>query len=84
MNELVLFGKLVKIPAKLSFLSLTSVVVDREGTLLEFLFGRDVSISFFEHMDSEFEKMAERKDAAFNNPAGKLRDLIEDKLSFNP
>ena len=84
MNKLVPFGKFVKIPTKLSFLSSTSVVVDKKGAPLGFVFGRDSFITFLQHIDSEFEKTAKRKELAFHNPAGKLIDLIEDRLPVNP
>ena len=84
MNKLVPFGKFVKIPTKLSFLSSTSVVVDKKGTPLGFIFGRDSFITFLQHIDSEFEKTAKHEELVFHNPAGKLIDLIEDRLPLNP
>ena len=49
-----------------------------------FVFGRDSFISFLEHIDSEFEKKVDDPKKAFDNPAGKLIDLIEEKLPLNP
>ena len=84
MNKLVPFGKFVKIPTKLSFLSSTSVVIDKKGSPLGFVFGRDSFITFLQHIDSEFEKTAKHEELVFHNPAGKLIDLIEDRLPLNP
>lgn len=84
MNKLVPFTKFSKKAGRLSFLSKASVVVDREGTPLGFVFGRDAFITLLEHMDEAFEKSAKNKEKAYQNPAGKLIDLIEEKLPLNP
>lgn len=83
MNKLVSFKKFSKNAAKLS-LSEASVIVDKNNTPLGFVFGRDSFISFLEHIDSEFEKRIEDPKVAFNNPAGRLIDMIEEKLPLHP
>ncbi len=84
MNKLIPFSKFSKNTAEISSLSDTSVVVDSKGAPLGFVFGRDSFISLLEHMDSEFEKSVKDQKKAYSNPAGKLIDLIEEKLSVNP
>ena len=83
MKKLIPFAKFSKKAARLSFLSNTSVVVDNKDVPLGFVFGRDAFISLLEHIDNEFAKLSDQK-KAFNNPAGKLIDLIEEKLPLNP
>lgn len=83
MNKLVPLSKLSKLTGKLSFLSQSSVVVDKVGVPLGFVFGRDSFISLLEMVDSEFEKKVKDQKIAFDNPAGKLIDLIEEKLPVN-
>lgn len=84
MNKLIPFGKFSKKTNKLSILSSASVVVDEKKVPLGFVFGRDVFISFLEHIDDEFEKRVGDQNKAFDNPAGRLIDLIEEKLSVKP
>lgn len=83
MNKLIPFKKFSK-KAHLPVSSGTSVMVDEKGIPLEFIFGRDAFISFLEYIDNEFEKNITNPDIAFNNPAGKLIDLIEAKLPVKP
>lgn len=66
------------------FLSHTSVIVDGKSIPLGFVFGRDSFISFLEHIDSEFESRVKDPKQAFDNPAGRLIDLIEEKLPVSP
>jgi hypothetical protein len=80
MKKLVPFKTLFGRTKKLQSLSETSVVVDEQGIPQGFVFGRDAFISFLEHIDQEFEKRAVDQQRAYDNPAGKLIDLIEDKL----
>lgn len=86
MNKLIPFTKFSKKGngSKLRFLSNTSVIVDGKDSPLGFVFGRDSFISFLEHIDSEFEKKVKDPRQAFNNPAGRLIDLIEERLPVNP
>ena len=84
MNKLIPFAKFSGKAKKISFLSNASVVVDRKGVPLGFVFGRDSFISFLEHIDGEFEKKVDDPKKAFDNPAGKLIDLIEERLPINP
>jgi len=83
MNKLVPFKKFSKQADKFN-LSDTSVMVDKTGIPLGFVFGRDSFISFLEYIDNEFEKRIEDPKLAYDNPAGKLIDLIETKLPLNP
>jgi len=80
MNGLIPLSKYSKLGNKFSFLSNTSVVVDKKGTPLGFVFGRDSFISLLEKIDGEFEQKIKNPKDAFNNPAGKLIDLIEENL----
>ncbi len=61
-----------------------SVITDQKGIPLGFVFGRDSFISFCTVIDEEFEKRVEDPKAAYNNPAGRLIDAIEEKLPLNP
>lgn len=83
MNKLIPFKKFSK-KANLLVSSDTSVMVDKTGVPLGFVFGRDAFISFLQHLDNEFEKNIASPDVAFNNPAGRLIDLIEEKLPVRP
>jgi hypothetical protein len=84
MNKLIPFVKFSKKAKGNSFLSNTSVIVDKKGIPLGFVFGRDSFISFLEHIDEEFDRKVKDPKKAFNNPAGKLIDLIEESLPLNP
>jgi hypothetical protein len=83
MNKLIPFNKFAN-KKKVEMVSDTSVVVDEKGTPMGFVFGRDAFISFLEHIDEEFENKITNQKKAFNNPAGKLIDLIEENLPVNP
>lgn len=83
-NKLIPFTEFSKKAARLSSLSNTSAVVDRNGVPLGFVFGRDSFISFLEYLDEQFEKKVKNPKEAFDNPAGKLIDTIEEKLPVNP
>lgn len=84
MNKLIPFAQFSKKAKEMHLLSDTSIVVSGKGVPLGFVFGRDAFISFLEHMDEEFEKKVNDPKKAFENPAGRLIDLIEEKLSLNP
>lgn len=84
MNKLIPFSKIAKIKNGFSDLSDSKVVMDKKGIPLGFVFGRDAFISFLEHIDEEFEKGVKDPKKAFDNPAGKLIDLIEERLPLNP
>ena len=62
----------------------TKVVVDGDGTPLGFVFGRNAFIDFLERIDSEFQDKVKDQKKAHANPAGKLIDLIEERLPLNP
>ncbi|MDO8570363.1 MAG: hypothetical protein Q7R97_02160 [Candidatus Daviesbacteria bacterium] len=78
-NKLIPFKKFSNKAERFN-LSGTSVMVNKTGVPLGFVFGRDSFISFLEYIDSEFEKNVTDPGKAFNNPAGKLIDFIEEKL----
>jgi len=80
MNRLVPFKRVFGKNKMAKSLSGTSVVVDEKGIPLGFVFGRDAFISFLEHIDDEFEGSVSDPKIAFHNPAGRLIDVIEDKL----
>lgn len=82
MNKLIPFTKFSKRAKKLLPLSDTSVVVDEKGVPLGFVFGRDAFIAFLTKIDGQFEEHVKDPKIAFDNPAGKLIDLIEEKLSL--
>jgi len=84
MNKLIPFAKFSNKARKLGFLSDTSIIVNDKKVPLGFVFGRNAFISLLEHIDEEFERKVDDPQKAFNNPAGKLIDLIEEKLSVNP
>lgn len=77
-------AKYSKKMGKISYLTNTSVIVDKKGFPLGFVFGRDAFISFLTAIDEEFEKKVTNPKQAFTNPAGKLIDLIEENLRVNP
>lgn len=83
-NKLVPISKFFKLEDKLSFLSNVSIVADKNNVPLGFVFGRDSFISLLERIDEQFEKKAKYPKDAYNNLAGKLIDLIEQKLPINP
>lgn len=82
-NKLIPFKNFSKKAEKLN-LSNTSVVVDEKNTPLGFVFGRESFISLCTVIDTEFEKRISDPRKAFDNPAGKIIDLIEEKLPVNP
>lgn len=83
MSKLISFKKFSKKASKINYLANTSVVMDNKVPV-GFVFGRDSFISFLQHIDDEFEKKVKDPKKAFNNPAGRLIDLIEERLPLNP
>jgi hypothetical protein len=84
MNKLIPISKFSRLSERFSFLANTLVVVDKKGVPLGFVFGRDAFVSLLETIDTEFEEKVKNKRLAFSNPAGRLIDLIEEKLPVNP
>lgn len=84
MSKLIPFKKFSKKSDSLPFISQTSVIVDEKGIPLGFVFGRDSFISFLEHIDEKFEEASENPQKVFDNPAGRLIDLIEEQLPLKP
>jgi len=80
MNKLIPFSRISKNKKELAGLSKSFVVVNEKGVPLGFVFGRDSFISFLELIDEEFETKVKNPKLAFNNPAGRLIDMIEEKL----
>lgn len=83
MNKLIPFTKFSKKAEKLPVSGNSFVVTNEKGAPLGFVFGRDSFISFLEHIDAEFEKKVKDQKQAFDNPAGRLIDLIEESLPVN-
>lgn len=84
MSKLIPFSKLTKRDDVPSFMSGTSVITSKDNVPLGFVFGRDSFISLCTTIDSEFEKRVSDPQKAYENPAGKLIDIIEQTLSVNP
>lgn len=84
MNKLIPLSRFSKKADKLLSTAQTSVVVDKDGTALGFVFGRNAFIDFLERIDGEFQDKVKNPKQAHNNPAGKLIDLIEERLPLNP
>lgn len=83
-NKLIPFKKFAKKANDVASLGNTSVIVGKKGVPLGFVFGRDAFLSFLEYIDNEFEKRVQDPKKAYDNPAGKLIDLIEEKLPVKP
>ena len=85
MNKLIPFTQFVSAKKNKEFFSLskTSVVIDSEGIPVGFVFGRDAFISFLETIDETFEKKVNDLQKAYDNPAGNLIDLIEERMPVN-
>ena len=84
MNKLIPLSKFSKTAGKLLSTSETKVVVDESGVPHGFLFGRNAFIDFLEKIDQEFQDAITNQKKAYSNPAGKLIDLIEERLPLNP
>lgn len=85
MNKLIPFSRFTKVDAgRRSLLADASVVVSDNQIPLGFFFGRDTFISLMTVIDEQFEKTAVSKRNAYDNFAGKIIDLIEEKLPVNP
>lgn len=80
MHKLVPFTQFVQEDRDSQALSHFSVVIDTKAVPKGFFFGVDAFISFLEYIDGQFEKKIKDKRKAFDNPAGKLIDLIETQL----
>ena len=80
MNRLVSLAKLTKTKKTFPLSSRISVIVNSKRTPLGFVFGRDSFIAFLEKIDEEFEAKVKDPKQAYNNLAGRLMDLIEEKL----
>jgi hypothetical protein len=85
MNKLVPFTKFSNSDLKTkNLLGNASVVVDKRGVPLGFFFGRDTFVSLLTAIDEQFEKKARNAKEAYDNFAGRIIDLIEEKLPVNP
>lgn len=80
--KIIALAKFTKIKS-MPYLSETSVIMDKSRNPLGFVFGRDAFITMLEHIDSEFEKRVTDEKKYFDNPAGKLIDVIEANLPLN-
>lgn len=81
MNKLIPFSKFSR--KSWPVLSGTSVMMDEKNNPVGFVFGRDSFIALLEHIDNAFQEKVKDQKKAFDNPAGKLIDLIEEKLPLN-
>lgn len=85
MNKLIPFSRFTKVDAdRRGLLADASVVVSDNRIPLGFFFGRDTFISLMTVIDEQFEKTAASKRNAYDNFAGKIIDLIEEKLPVDP
>lgn len=85
MNKLIPFSKFSKVDTgQHHLLSNASVMVSDRGIPLGFFFGRDAFISLMTVIDDQFEKKASSEKEAYDNFAGKIIDLIEEKLPVKP
>ncbi|MCL4389859.1 MAG: hypothetical protein M1484_00760 [Patescibacteria group bacterium] len=84
MNKLVSLSKFSGSGKKLPMLSDASVVVDERGIPLGFFFGRDSLISLLSKIDEQFENKVGNQRLAYDNYAGRIIDLIEEKLPVRP
>jgi hypothetical protein len=82
MNKIVPFKKFSKKSSMIP--SGSSVIMNEDNIPSGFVFSTDAFISLCTIIDEEFEKNVKDPAKAFNNPAGKLIDLIEGKLPINP
>lgn len=82
MNKLIPFKKYSKnatiIPSR------ASVILDKDNIPAGFIFGRNAFISLCTIIDEEFEKRVSDPRKAYDNPAGRIIDAIEEKLPVNP
>lgn len=83
MSKLIPFDQLSKIGANKS-LSNASVVIDNNGVPVGFFFGRDTFISLMTIIDEQFEQRVTKAKDAYDNFAGKIIDLVEEKLPVSP
>ena len=84
MNKLIPFLKFSSSLKKQPYSSGASVIMDENSTPLGFVFGRNSFISLCTIIDNEFEEKVKDPKKAYNNPAGRLIDLIESRLPVNP
>lgn len=84
MAKIIPFTKLASTKENKSILSDISVIMDEKGIPAGFAFGREAFISFLSKIDQEFENSVSDPKKAFNNPAGRMIDLIEEHLPVNP
>jgi len=84
MNKLIPFSKFAKSKNSQPLLSNASVILNRNNIPLGFVFGRDSFISLCTTIDTEFEKRVSDPKKAYDNPAGRLIDMIEETLPVNP
>lgn len=54
-----------------------------DGIPIGFAFKRDSFVGFLEMIDADFEKKIPDQKKAFDNPAGRLIDAIEEQLPIN-
>jgi len=80
MNKIVPFDKISNLNGEKKLLSGASVVVDQKGLPVGFVFGRDTFINLLSKIDEQFENNVPDPKKAFDNFAGRIIDIIEEKL----
>jgi len=60
------------------------VIVNKKGAPVGYAFGNDAFISLLSRIDDQFESLAKDQDRAHYSIAGKIIDIIEEKLPLNP
>jgi hypothetical protein len=85
MNRLVPVKKFIGRDAKANkLIGQASVVMDDRGLPVGFFFGRDTFISLLTAIDEQFEKKSKNLREGYDNFAGRIIDVIEERLPVNP
>lgn len=80
MNKIVPFEKISNMNGEKKLLAGASMVVDKKGVPMGFVFGRDSFIALLSKIDEQFENGVLDQKKAFDNFAGRIIDVIEEKL----
>lgn len=80
MDKIVPFNKISNLNGEKRLLAGMSVVVNKKGTPMGFVFGRDSFITLLSQIDEQFENNVFDQKKAFDNFAGRIIDIIEEKL----
>lgn len=80
MNKIVPFNKISNLNGERKLLAGASVVVNQKGIPVGFVFGSDSFIALLSKIDEQFENNVLDPKKAFDNFAGRIIDIIEEKL----